>query len=352
MSFDFTEIPVVDLGTADDEQALALRIGKICHEVGFFLVINHGVPQQLTDDAFANAAKFFALPTEQKLPIDKRRSRHFRGWEPEGAEFTNNRPDIREQIDLWTPHRSRAVDVEPKYLRLLGPNQWPPAEYVPGLRASVETWINHASRLADRLMRIMAISLELNPAYFANAFGVERMSLCKIIHYPPTPPGQFGVNAHHDAGFLTLLAPGTTPGLEVKNASGDWIPVPIVPGSLVVNLGEVVQKITGNYFVATPHRVNTSAERQSMGYFHGPSLDMRISALQLAPHFAQAVAASPRHANAGFMIQADEARAGAADMSSSEHPEIYGEQLWNYFARSYPDNVRHHYPSSVQSTVT
>ncbi len=346
MSSTFSQIPVIDLGVAGgtEREALAREVGKICHEVGFLLVKNHGVPQELTDRAFEQCARFFALPLADKLTIDKRTSRHFRGWEPEGAEFTNTRPDIREQIDIWTEHAPRAPDVLPRYLRLLGPNQWPARSLLPEFRQSIEQWIEATAALADELLQMLAISLDLQPDHFSQAFGNERMSLCKLIRYPPTPSGQFGVNAHHDAGFLTILAPGTTPGLEVENADGQWVPVPIIPGTLVVNLGEVMQKMTGNYFVATPHRVRTRAARQSMGYFHGPSLDMPLSPLPLAPAFVEAVAQSPRHAHAGFMVQASEVMAGAEDMSSREHPDIYGEQLWNYFCRSYPDNVEHHYP--------
>ena len=346
MSPAFSEIPVVDLNVTDaaGREALAHHVGRICHEVGFLLVSNHGVPQSLTDAAFAQCAQFFDLPLADKLSIDKRASRHFRGWEPEGAEFTNTRPDIREQIDIWTEHVPRAATVEPNYMRLLGPNQWPSPRLLPDFRSTIEQWIDSVSALADKLLAMLAVSLELESDHFARAFGDECMSLCKLIRYPPTPAGQFGVNAHHDAGFLTILAAGTTPGLEVQNADGDWVPVPVVPGTLVVNLGEVMQKMTGNYFVATPHRVSTHSARQSMGYFHGPSLNMPLSQLPLATAFKKAVVASPRHAQAGFMVQASEVEAGAQDMSSSEHPDIYGEQLWNYFCRSYPDNVKQHYP--------
>ena len=174
------------------------------------------------------------------------------------------------------------------------------------------------------------------------------MSLTKLISYPKTPAGQFGVNAHHDAGFLTILAPGKTPGLEVENANGDWIPLVPVPEAFVINLGEVLQSITGNYFVATPHRVVTRAPRLSVGYFHGPSLETSLGPLPLAPQYAAAVAASPRHAGAGFMAQPDEVGAGVADMASDKHPDTYGGQLWNYFARSYPENMRRHYPELVR----
>ena len=344
----FTQIPIVDLSelaSPDSAARLGARIGQICHEVGFLLVTNHNIPASLTKAAFDLSKQFFALPEQQKRQIDKRKSRHFRGWEPTGTEHTNNRPDIREQIDLWSEHEARAVDVEPAYLRLLGPNQWLADNAVPGFEATVRSWISEVEQLARQLLELMAIGLELPPAHFETLFGDEQMSLTKLIHYPPTPVGQFGVNAHHDAGILTILAPGITPGLEIQNSDGDWIPVPGIDGTLVVNLGEVMQKMTGNYFVATPHRVTTTEPRHSMGYFHGPSLSTRLRKLPLSPRFSQAVAASPHHANAGFMPQSAEVEAGVADMSSDKHPDLYGEQLWNYFSRSYPDNVAYHYPN-------
>jgi len=347
----FTEIPVIDLGPArgseDDRLELAERLREICHNVGFFIVTNHGIDPSVVDDVFAISKRFFALPQDKKLLIDKRKSRHFRGWEPEGAEYTNNRPDIREQIDLWSEHPARAPDVEPLYYRLLGPNQWPPEDVLPGFRPILERWFTELGGLAGELMQILALGLGLEADHFEKLFGEERMCLTKLINYPATPPGQFGVNAHHDAGFLTVLAPGEVAGLEIENSHGDWIPVPIIPGSFVINLGEILQAMTGNYFVATPHRVRTNAPRQSCGYFHGPSLDMSLKPLDLDPRFAQAVAASPRHANAGFMAQIDETESGVADMASPEHPDLYGGQLWNYFSRSYPDNVRRHYPEAA-----
>ena len=345
---DFTSVPVLGLspgrGPAEARRALVSAIGDICHHVGFLIVTEHGVARDTIDGVFAASRRLFDLPLEQKLLIDKRQSRHFRGWEPVGAESTNNRPDIREQVDIWTEHPARAPTVSPRYQRLLGPNQWLPEAVLPGFRDAVERWLTEVSTLAESLMGLLAESLELPRDHFERLFGDERMSLTKLIRYPPTPPRQFGVNAHHDTGFLTVLAPGDTPGLEVENAAGEWIPVPVVPGALVVNLGEMLQSMTGNYFVATPHRVVTRAARQSVGYFHGPSLDTALTPLRLPPGFAEAVAASPRHAGAGFMAQRLETEAGVGDMRSPHRPDVYGEQLWNYFARSYPDNVARHYP--------
>lgn len=346
----FTAVPVVDIGVRMDGRTarllLAERLGDISHHVGFVIVTGHGIASEVIGDVLEQAAGFFALSEADKRSIDKRGSRHFRGWEPVGSESTNNRPDMREQIDLWTDHPARPRDAVPRYLRLLGPNQWPPERLAPGFRPALERWFAEMGALADDLLRLLALSLEIEENHFDAAFGNERMSLTKLISYPETPSGQFGVNAHHDTGFLTILAPGTTPGLEVENAEGDWIPVPVIPGSLVVNLGEILQAITGNYFVATPHRVVTRAPRLSAGYFHGPSLDMALAPLELHPRFADAVARSPRHAGAGFMAQRDETEAGVGDMQSRCHPRTYGEQLWNYFARSYPEHVARHWPAA------
>ena len=347
----FSDVPVLDISGywagADARAELAQRLADICHHVGFVVVSQHRVAQTTIDTAFDASARLFALPLEDKLLIDKRRSPHFRGWEAEGAEYTNNRPDIREQVDLWSEHPVRPPGVGPEYLRLLGPNQWLPESVLPGFRDAVSAWLNEVEPLANALMELFALGLELPPDTFDKMFGDERMSLSKLIRYPATPPGQFGVNAHHDTGFLTILAPGTTPGLEIQNADGEWIPVPVLPQTLVVNLGEILQAITGNYFIATAHRVRTQQPRQSMGYFHGPALGTELNPLALAPHFRQAVALSPRHQNAGYMAQRRETLDGVEDMQSPHHPQTYGEQLWNYFARSYPENMAMHYPDAV-----
>jgi isopenicillin N synthase-like dioxygenase len=347
----FSEIPVVDLGrwrgSPDDRAALADEVKTICHEVGFFLVVNHGVDHEFVDSIFEMMQQLFALSPEEKSLIDKRRSRHFRGWERVGAERTNNRTDIREQVDTWSETPARRPDAEPAYLRLLGPNQWLPDDVLPGFRDLTLDWFTRLGALADELMQIMSVGLGLDENHLDRLFGEERMSLSKFIHYPPTPLGDAGVNAHHDAGFLTVLAPGSTPGLEVQNGLGEWIPVPQVADSFVINLGEMLQGMTGNYFVATPHRVITTETRYSAGYFHGPSLETPLTPIGLAPEFAAAVAASPLHAGAGFMARKDETEAGVDDMSSTHRPDVYGEQLWNYFVRSYPDLVAEHYPDMV-----
>ena len=344
----FTSIPVVDaspaLGDGPPPAEFAAEFTDICHHVGFALVTNHGVDQGLHAAMFDMMHRFFALAPEQKLMIDKKRSPQFRGWEPVGAESTNNAPDEREQIDVWTEWPvDPAANPEPVYNRLLGPNQWLTDDVLPGHRELSLRWIAALAGLADRLMASLAVGLGLRFDHLRDLFGAQPMSLAKFIHYPPTSSGGAGVNPHHDAGFLTVLAPGPTPGLQVQNPEGGWVDVPVIEDTFVINLGEILQSMTGNYLVATPHRVITSQERFSAGYFHGPSLDTSLTRLPLAPEFAAAVQASPHHHDAGFMPTPAEASAGAQAMTSNHRPETYGEQLWNYFSRSYADQMAMHH---------
>jgi isopenicillin N synthase-like dioxygenase len=343
----FTTIPLVDLAADKTRAALAEEIRAICHHVGFFTVVNHGVPAEFVAEYFDALKRFFALPEDVKARIDKRLSRHFRGWERVGAELTGNRPDYREQLDVSTENSPYPLDAEPAYLRLDGPNQWLPEDVLPGFRALVEEFFVRMGAVAEELMSLLSIGLGLGPSHLAGVFGERPLCFAKLISYPPTPPGQAGVNAHHDAGFLTILLQHGVGGLQAQNPGGEWIDVEPVPGAFVVNLGEMLQEMTGNYFVATTHRVITERARFSSGYFHGPDLRTRLDPLPLDPSFAATVAASERHARAGFMAKRHELKVGRDNLASTG-AGVYGQQMWNYYVRSYPDNVRQHYPDQIE----
>lgn len=343
----FSSIPEVSLAgwtaPSADRVAFADRLVTICHEVGFFYLTDHGVTDAFLDRYFSLLEQFFALPEHVKAQIDKRNSPQFRGWERVGAELTDNRPDHREQLDVSTENPLYANDVEPPYLHLDGPNQWLSEATLPGFRQAVEEFFTTMGALANRLMAAMSLGLGLEQGHLQHLFGELPLSFVKLISYPPTPPGEAGVNAHHDAGFLTVLVQRGVGGLQAQNPEGTWIDVPPRPGAFVVNLGEMLQAMTGNYFVATTHRVIAKQARLSSGYFHGPDLRTRLDPVDLDPRFAAAVAASPRHAGAGFMAKREELVSGQGGIASTSAP-VFGQQLWNYYLRSYPDNVRAHYP--------
>lgn len=321
----FSEIPLLDLRnwtTAEspaDRAQFASDLLDIAHRVGFLLLTGHGVEQSFLDQYFAGLETFFALPEHEKSRIDKIGSPHFRGWERVGAELTDNRIDYREQLDLCTEHSPYTYDVDPLYLRLDGPNQWLDEGTLPGFRALVESFMEAMGSIADQLMAALSIAFGLREDHLRNAFGERPLSLMKAIRYPPTPSGQCGVNAHHDAGFVTVLVQHRVGGLQALNPAGDWIDVPVVPGTLVINLGEMLQEISGNYIVATTHRVIATQARLSSAYFHGPDLRTRLDPLPLDPSFREAVTNSPRHATAGFMAKRDELLAGAVRPGEHRH---------------------------------
>jgi len=342
----FTDIPALSLapwrGDEASRRQFADDLVRVGHEVGFLTVVDHGVPDDVIDHYFAMLEAFFALPVEEKERIDKRLSPHFRGWERVGAELTDNRVDFREQVDLSTENPTYAADAIPAYLRLDGPNQWLPDDVLPGFRSTVTDVLARLAGIADELMGALAVGLDLPEDTFRRAFGERPLSLAKLISYPPTPPGEAGVNSHHDAGFLTVLVQHGVSGLEALNPDGEWIPVPPTPGAFVINIGEMLQSMTGNYLVATTHRVVSHEQRYSSAYFHGPDLRASIEPLALDARFVDAVAASPRHRDAGFMARRDELLAG--DSGTGSRPvSRYGEMLWNYYCRSYPEVVRLHY---------
>ncbi|MGD9703529.1 MAG: 2OG-Fe(II) oxygenase family protein [Acidimicrobiia bacterium] len=182
-------------------------------------------------------------------------------------------------------------------------------------------------------MAAMCAGLGLAEDHLDRLFGERRASLVKLIHYPTTPPGEAGVNSHHDAGFLTLLWQHRVGGLQALNPDGQWIDVPLRDHAIVVNLGEILQAMTGNYFVATTHRVIAHEERLSSGYFHGPDLRTSLDPLPLGPRFAEAVAGSPHHRGAGFMATRDELLGGVSGTHSDRagcysFPQLGVEEGW------------------------
>ena len=347
----FTDIPIVSFaawreGGAESRRAFAERLRQICHEIGFFYLIDHGIDASFVSRLLAAQKQFLTLPEETKSLVDKSKSRHFRGWERVGAELTDNRVDWREQLDLSSDNPPFPDDALPHYLRLDGPNQWLPDELCPGFKGIVEEYFSRMKSLADELMAALGVALGLPEDTFSRLFGERPLALAKLARYPTTPAGGAGVNAHKDAGFLTLLMQHGVRGLQALSPDGAWVDVEPVPDTLVVNLGEMLQSLTGNYFVATTHRVVAGQERFATAYFHGPDLRTPLSPLSLDPSFAAAVAASERHRSSGFMRTRDELLEGASG-TGGRPVSTYGIMLWNYYCRAYPDNVKTHYPDAM-----
>jgi isopenicillin N synthase-like dioxygenase len=320
-----TALPVVDLRTEAAELREGLR--EAAHEVGFFYLTGHDVPDELCRGVLDAARRLFALPAADKDAVAMVRSPHFRGYTRMGGELTRGEVDWREQIDIGPERPSVGGPGRPDYLWLQGPNQWPGA--LPELPGIIAEWDAALSRVARTLLRHWAASLGSPAEVFDAAFAEAPATLIKIIRYPDRAASTQGVGAHRDSGVLTLLLaePGSE-GLQVRRdrtggPDEGWVDVPPLDGAFIVNIGELLEVATGGYLRATEHRVSLRAgERISVPYFFNPRLDARIPVLELPAELS--------------------ARAHRVDDPSDPIFAVYGRNAWKSRLRAHPDVASAH----------
>lgn len=278
----FREVPVVDVsslvsGPPQSWGPTVEELGKAAREVGFLYVTGHGVPQKLFDDLLAVTKQFFALPMEQKMAVYIGKSRNHRGYVPIGEEvFYGGTTDYKEAFDL-----SMHLPDDPDYRAgnpLLGPNQWPD---LPGFAEAVDAYYRATFEFGRTLLRGFALAMGEKADAF-DAWVRKPPSQLRLIHYPFNPNAQdaVGIGAHTDYECFTLLYP-TAPGLEVLNGAGEWIDVPPIPGTYVINLGDMMELLTNGEFAATSHRVRkVKEERYSFPLFFSFDYHTRVAPLE------------------------------------------------------------------------
>ncbi len=269
------DVPVIDLR----DPAAPARIDRACRDHGFFSVTGHGIDPALLDRLLATATTFFARPEEEKAGIAMARGgRAWRGWFPLAGELTSGVPDRKEGIYFGA--EDAAGDPRP----LHGPNLFPdhPAELGPTVLAVLDAF----TALGHRLMGLLALGLGLDEDAFARDLTADPTILFRIFHYPPVRPddgaGDWGVAEHTDYGLLTLLLQDASGGLQVRTA-GEWRDIPPVPGALVCNLGDMLERLTEGRYRSTPHRVRSpeGGGRLSCPFFFDPSWDAEVHPLPL-----------------------------------------------------------------------
>jgi isopenicillin N synthase-like dioxygenase len=271
------ELPVIDTGPlagggqAAAAAAVAGEIEAACRDRGFFYVTGHGVPPGLLAELADASAEFFALPPADKLEIGMERGgRAWRGYFPVGAELTSGRPDLKEGLYFG----AELPDDDPRVLAglpLHGRNLFP--RQVPRLRPLVLAYLDALTAAGQAVLAGVALSLGLDAAYFAAGYTADPTILFRIFHYPPSPAHDesWGVGEHTDYGLLTMLAQDDSGGLQVAAPEG-WIDAPPIPGTLVCNIGDMLDRLTGGWYKSTPHRVrNRSGHgRLSFPFFLDP----------------------------------------------------------------------------------
>jgi isopenicillin N synthase-like dioxygenase len=255
-------IPIIDVSALrgrgfpaapdPEERRVAAAIDQACRDVGFFVIVGHGVDAGLLAALDAGARGFFARPDAEKAEIAMARGgRAWRGWFPEGGELTAGRADRKEGLYFGTelgPDDPRVRDGVP----LHGPNLFPASPA--SLRPAVLAWIDAMSALGHRLVRALGLGLGLPADWFDTNLTADPTVLFRIFRYPPTLDDAWGVGEHTDYGLVTILATDGRPGLEVHAPDG-WVAVPSVPDGFVVNLGDMLEAMTGGAYRSTPHRV-------------------------------------------------------------------------------------------------
>ena len=284
-------IPLIDVAAAfrgepGAIEAAAGAIRRACERVGFFYLAGHGVPQPLVDNAFAASREFHALPLESKaalkinennigyLAVNESMQRH-------STVHRATRPNFNESFFMSHDRGADHPDVVAG-LPLRGRNQWPAGHA--GMRSAMVTYFKTMEALGERLLPLLARAAEMPAEHFGQFFRNEAHINLRFLHYPPQEsddPEQFGQGPHTDNSFITMLAREDVPGLAVRLPSGEWLAPPVIPGTFLVNLGNIMKRWSNDRFLSTPHGVlnDSGTERYSIAYFHSPNPDSVIECL-------------------------------------------------------------------------
>ncbi len=282
---DFTEIPIIDIGSLAPGADPTLRAACVAalrdalERSGFAYLVGHGVPQALTERLTQASREFHALPMEAKHRI-KINAFH-RGYMP----FSTSTIVTSSVAKVTRPNQSESLMVmhetspdDPTYGQpLQGPNQWP--EDLPELRQTALTYMAAMTALGHRIAGGLAEALGLPQDWFEPYFDRPTLFL-RLLHYPEHPDDAdlFGAAPHTDYGFITLLLQDSVGGLEVRNRHGEWIAATPIEGSYVMNVGDILARWSNGRFASTPHRVRNlkPTDRYSIPFFFDPSMEARV----------------------------------------------------------------------------
>jgi len=275
-------VPVLDLRRLETDTAgLVADAGRAYREFGFCGFRNHGVPDAVIDTAYGAFRRFFELPAERKNAWRSEPGGQ-RGYTPFGTERARDNPvpDLKEFF-----HVGRELAGPNPWPDILRPNRWPdePAAF----RASALALYEELDALARRILGLVARILDL-PADWFDTHVDRGNSILRAIHYPPIADRDGpAVRAarHEDINLVTLLIGSNEAGLEILARDGRWIPVTSIPGTIVVNVGDMMKRLSNDVLPSTPHRVinppgaGSAQPRYSIPFFVHPNPDFVIRTL-------------------------------------------------------------------------
>lgn len=264
-------------------ERLAAEIKYACETIGFFYIKNHGVPEALLENAFAQSRRFHALPLDEKnkLPLDEHNVGYLAMNASVQKHSTVHKATKPNQNESFFITHDRGPD-HPDVIAgtpLRGGNYWPAD--LPGFREGVMTYFQAMNDLGQLLVPAFAVALGMPADYLDADFADENNAKLRLLHYPPTKveDNDFGTGPHTDNSFLTILARDDTPGLAIRLPSEEWLAPPVIPGTFLVNIGNMIRRMSNDRFLSTPHGVivDGDMDRYSLAYFHSPNVSRPIS---------------------------------------------------------------------------
>lgn len=281
-------IPVVDLsdflsGDENRKQDFVQALGKAYEEVGFVAVKNHGIPENLIADLYKYVQQFFALPTEKKLSYEKKELAGQRGYTSFGREHAKgfDAPDLKEffQFGQTVEDNNPIKEEYPDNVTV---------EEVPQFTPTLFKAYRSFEKSGKALLQAIALYLGLEEHYFDDNVH-NGNSILRAIHYPPIlsePKSAIRAEQHEDINLITLLVGASADGLQILTKQNEWVGVTSLPEQIVVNVGDMLQRLTNNKLRSTTHRVvNPPRElwgtsRFSIPFFLHPKSEMSLASLQ------------------------------------------------------------------------
>lgn len=277
-------LKIIDLSLSESEILLSLE--EACISKGFFYLKNHGIPQELISSAFEQSKLFFNLPACEKEKIDVKNSKIFRGY----TDFNNETLDPKNQKAPDTKEGYYAgehiSESNPDFGKdtFQGPNQYPNSDLLPNFRKTIDLYYETLIKLGQKIARFLAIILKAPEDFFKDKFN-NPVALIRLLHYNERKSdinnGVYACGAHSDYGLVTFLITDGVPGLELL-INGQWIEVPQIENSFVVNLGDMLEIYSNGKFKSTKHRVvnKLGKERYSIPFFYEPNSYTIVEPLQ------------------------------------------------------------------------
>ena len=251
-----------------DISEAADRLGDSFRRTGFAVIEGHGIPEQLIADGWAAARAFFALPDAVKRRYHVEGGAGQRGYTPFGIE-TAKGATLSDLKEFW--HVGRDLPAGHRFADIMAPNLWPDAD-LPPFRPAMQALFAALEGAGRRVLRAIAVHLG-QPADFFDSPVSDGNSILRLLHYPPVSPEADAVRAgaHEDINVITLLLGAEEAGLQLLSRDGEWLEVPAPAGSLVVNVGDMLERQTGGQLPSTTHRVvNPAPERRHIPRYSMP----------------------------------------------------------------------------------